>query len=127
MADAFGRLESVGLMFVPRKEYLHRLDYSSEFMLDISHVDTYLGEYYYSFDAQTGAFSYLEAKFSANSPITNTAKVTNTSLKFYFDNCGNAALSSRAGEIYAWAVFNGIVQKYTVEVNNIKGSIYLLD
>lgn len=127
LADAFGRLECVTLLFVPREEYLHKLDYSSEFAVDISHVDTYLGEYHYSFDPETGSFSYLDATYKANDTLINTARVTNTSLKFYLDNGGNADPGSHAGEIYAWFVYGDSVQKYTVEVDNIKGSIFVLD
>jgi len=127
VADAFGRLECVTLLFVPREEYLYRLDYSSEFAVDISHVDTYLGEYHYSFDPQTGAFSYLDATYKSNDLLINTARVTNTSLKYYLDNGGNADPSSRPGEIYAWFVYGDAVQKYTVELDNIKGSIFVLD
>lgn len=125
--DAFGRLQHIALLFVPREEYLHRLDYSSEFVVDISHVDTYLGQYHYSFDPETGAFSYLEATYSDKCSMTNTARVTNTSLKYYLDNCTTADPSSGAGEIYAWFVYGDDVQKYTVEVDNIKGSIFVLD
>lgn len=127
VADPFGRLEMYAFLFVPREEYVDRLDYSVDFSLDISHVDTYCGEYRYSFDAQTGEFFYLDAKFKSESSYTNVNKMTSGMLRSYAEHRDAIRYDELYAMIYCGAVFDDVVQMYRLEIDNIRGSVYILN
>lgn len=51
VTDPFGRLYMYCSAFVPKAEYIDRIDYDTEFSMDISHIDNFIGVYTYSFFA----------------------------------------------------------------------------
>lgn len=127
VADPFGKLYMYCFVFAPRAEYVNRIDYETDFSLDISHADTYMGEYKYSFDPETGEFAYLDAKYKFTDTIYNVRSMSNTTLKCYVNNDCQVTYDDFSAVLYSGAVFDDIVQKYTVEIDNIRGSIYVLD
>ncbi len=125
-ATAFGELERLSYVFKLRDQYIELVDYDTPFKIDISHIDTYKGESNFDYDHSTNTLTLTGWRFRSNNDLKNTFSVSNLTLKQENEVDSNDYSAYHFCEIYSGNVFDGI-QIYEVNIDNIKGSIYLYD
>lgn len=132
-SDAFGNLQSQLFIFRPLKSIKDKIDYDSEFTIDVKHKDTYKGEYTFKYNAKTDKISDLKVKYAANNSFYNTRSYTNKELKWIVDAGYSGPYNEKnyVNSLYQGSCFNdtkgSVLQVYKVEVVNIKGSLVLFD
>ncbi len=126
-------LDNIAYVFRPKAEIKDRIDYDSEFSIDIKHTDTYTGEYNFKFNPATNRIRIGKARFTAETRFPNIFHISNEGFKSFvftdYESCcynGDPLMPIFRAFIYYNEEIK-LLQVYEVKISKVQGTLVLFD